>query len=134
MSSFGLEELDRQECERLLAGAWFGRVAVFTGEQPAVLPVLYGLLDGQVVFRTAAGDKLVAAVLGREVVFEIDHVDPATKTGWSVNVVGRAEHVVHPAELARAEALGLEAWAGEFRDQYVRIRTQRVSGRRVTAA
>ncbi len=103
------------------------------GGRPGVFPVLYALLDGEVVFRTAPGEKLIAAALHREVVFEIDSYDLATHTGWSVNVVGAAEEIEDPAELARAEGLELHPWAGELRDRYVRIHTGEVSGRRIIA-
>jgi hypothetical protein len=54
-----------------------------------------------------------------------------TQSGWSVNVVGAAEEIEELGELARATALGLEPWAGEVRDRYVRIRTSEVTGRRI---
>jgi nitroimidazol reductase NimA-like FMN-containing flavoprotein (pyridoxamine 5'-phosphate oxidase superfamily) len=133
MTSFGLELLTREECDELLAAHSFGRVAIWSGDHPAVLPVLYAMLDGDVVFRTAPGEKLIAAVLGDEVVFEIDAAEPARHTGWSVNVVGRAEEILGPHHLARAAALGIEPWAGDYRDDYVRIRAERVSGRRIRA-
>jgi hypothetical protein len=83
------------------------------------------------VFRTAPGEKLSAAVLGQEVVFELDAVEPARHTGWSVNVLGRVEQIVKPDEKARAAQLGLEPWAGDYREEYVRVRTERLSGRRI---
>jgi uncharacterized protein len=131
MTSFGLEMLSAEECETLLASNFFGRVAVWSGEHPAVLPVLYGMLDGDVVFRTAPGEKLIAATLGQQVVFEIDAVEPVLHAGWSVNVVGRAQRIVNLPEKERAEQLGLEPWAGDYRDEYVRLRTEQLSGRRI---
>ena len=128
MSSYGLEELDRQECEALLGTQRVGRVGLST---PLVLPVQYALLDGEVVFRTAPGEKLIAAVLGRTVAFEIDDFDVSAMTGWSVVVVGPAEEVVDRNELARMRELDLHPWAGELRDRFVRIRTVEISGRRV---
>ncbi len=133
MTSFGLEMLGEQECRKLLAHHGFGRIAVWSGERPAVLPVLYAMLDGDVTFRTAPGDKLIAAVLGQTVVFEIDAVEPARRTGWSVNVVGQASQIVNRDERSRAEALGLDPWAGDYRDDYVRIHTVHISGRRIRA-
>jgi nitroimidazol reductase NimA-like FMN-containing flavoprotein (pyridoxamine 5'-phosphate oxidase superfamily) len=131
VTSFGLEILDDEECASLLGSRSLGRVAVWSGEHPAVLPVLYAMLDGDVVFRTAPGEKLIAAALGQEVVFEIDDADPSARIGWSVNVVGRAERIVNPDERQRAEALGLEPWAGDYRDEFVRLRTEQRSGRRI---
>ena len=130
MSSYGLEVLDRAQCDALLRSQQVGRVGVCSG-RPGVFPVLYALLDGDVVFRTAPGEKLIAAALRREVVFEVDDFDAATRSGWSVNVVGIAEELEDPAERARAEALELHPWAGEVRDRYVRIRAAEVSGRRI---
>ena len=130
MSSYGLEVLDRAQCDALLRSQQVGRVGVCSG-RPGVFPVLYALLDGDVVFRTAPGEKLIAAALRREVVFEVDDFDAATRSGWSVNVVGIAEELEDPAERARAEALELHPWAGEIRDRYVRIRAAEVSGRRI---
>ena len=130
VSSYGLNVLDREECEALLRTQRVGRVGVCT-HRPLVLPVVYALLDADVVFRTAPGEKLIAAALNRTVAFEIDEYDVSARTGWSVIVVGTAEEVVAPEELTRVRALGLEPWAGEVRDRFVRIRAEEVSGRRV---
>ena len=133
MSSYGLEILTREQCEGLLGTQQVGRVGVCSG-RPGVFPVLYALLDGDVVFRTAPGEKLIAAALHREVVFEIDSYDVTARTGWSVNVVGVPEEIAHGPELKRVESLGLHPWAGEVRDRYVRIRAIELSGRRIVAA
>jgi nitroimidazol reductase NimA-like FMN-containing flavoprotein (pyridoxamine 5'-phosphate oxidase superfamily) len=132
VSSYGLTVLDREECEALLRTQRIGRVGLCS-PQPLVLPVVYALLDGDVVFRTAPGEKLIAAALHRTVAFEVDEYDVSARTGWSVNVVGAAEELVGRDDLTRARALGLEPWAGEFRDRFVRIRAEEMSGRRVDA-
>ncbi len=130
MSDYGLKVLGREECEALLHTQRVGRVGLAT-PTPLVLPVQYALFDGDVVFRTAPGEKLIAAALGRTVAFEIDDYDASAGTGWSVIVIGAAEEVVDRKELARVRELDLQPWAGEFRDRVVRIRTLEVSGRRV---
>jgi nitroimidazol reductase NimA-like FMN-containing flavoprotein (pyridoxamine 5'-phosphate oxidase superfamily) len=130
MSNYGLEIIDREQCYALLHTQPVGRVAVCTG-RPGVFPVLYAVLDGDVIFRTAPGEKLIAAALHREVVFEVDSYDVAARSGWSVNLVGTAEEIVDPDELARAGALDLQSWAGEVRDRFVRIRATEVNGRRI---
>jgi nitroimidazol reductase NimA-like FMN-containing flavoprotein (pyridoxamine 5'-phosphate oxidase superfamily) len=131
MSSYGLDVLDREECEALLRSQQVGRVGLST---PLVLPVQFALFEGDVVFRTAPGEKLIAAVLGRTVAFEVDDFDVAAGTGWSVIVTGAAEEIVDKEELARARALELHPWAGELRDRFVRIHTDEVSGRRINPA
>jgi nitroimidazol reductase NimA-like FMN-containing flavoprotein (pyridoxamine 5'-phosphate oxidase superfamily) len=133
MSSYGLAILNGEECEDLLRTQRVGRVGICSG-RPAVLPVVYALLDGDIVFRTAPGEKLIAAALQRTVAFEVDAYDAHEQTGWSVNIIGPAEEVVHPDELRRVQALDLPAWAGEVRDRYVRIRTEEITGRRLDPA
>jgi nitroimidazol reductase NimA-like FMN-containing flavoprotein (pyridoxamine 5'-phosphate oxidase superfamily) len=133
MSNYGLEVLPEDACRELLATQRVGRVGV-CGQEPAILPVLYALLDGDIVFRTAPGEKLIAAALHRRVAFEVDSFDLDAREGWSVDVVGEAQELVSADERARAEALDLEAWAGDARDRYVRIRTERVTGRRIVHA
>ena len=130
MSSYGLELISPEQCLELLRTQRVGRVGVCSG-RAGVFPVLYALLDDDVVFRTAPGEKLIAAAMRREVVFEIDFFDMETRSGWSVNVLGTAEEIQHPDELTRADALGLDPWAGEVRDRYVRIRASELSGRRI---
>jgi uncharacterized protein len=132
VSIYGLQELDRDECVRLAGTQDVGRVAL-GGDEPAVFPVVYAFLDGDVVFRTAPGQKLIAAALHRIVVFEVDCYDAVTETGWSVNFVGPASEIVHPTELERARALRLHAWASEARDRFVRVRADEVTGRRLAA-
>lgn len=133
MSSYGLAILEPQECQALLATQRIGRVGLAT-PAPMVLPVQYAMFDGDVVFRTAPGEKLIAAVLGRTVAFEIDDFDSSAMTGWSVVVVGTPEEVTDRSELARMQELDLHPWAGELRDRFVRIRTQELTGRRVDPA
>jgi nitroimidazol reductase NimA-like FMN-containing flavoprotein (pyridoxamine 5'-phosphate oxidase superfamily) len=131
MSSYGLDVLDREECAALLRSQQVGRVGLST---PLVLPVQFALFEGDVVFRTAPGEKLIAAVLGRTVAFEVDDFDVAAGTGWSVIVTGAAEEIVDKAELERVRELELHPWAGELRDRFVRIRTEEISGRRINPA
>jgi nitroimidazol reductase NimA-like FMN-containing flavoprotein (pyridoxamine 5'-phosphate oxidase superfamily) len=123
VSNYGLVVLDRGACESLLASQRVGRVALCNGHR-IVLPVVYELLDGDVVFRTAPGEKLIAAALRRTMAVEIDAYDAEGHNGWSVDVIGTAEEIIHPRELSRARALDLPAYAGEARDRFVRIRTE----------
>jgi uncharacterized protein len=130
MSSYGLEELDRAECVALLGTQRVGRVALCEG-RPLVLPVVFTLLDGDVVFRTAPGAKLISAALHHTVAFEVDEYYVESHSGWNVDVVGTAEEIVNPEEIARVRALDLPSWAGEVRDRFVRIRAESVTGRRL---
>jgi uncharacterized protein len=127
----GLEEIDRDECLRLLMGRGVGRVAVTIGAVPAVFPVNYGLLDEAVVFRTGAGTKLDAAVRHAVVAFEVDEIDTLYHEGWSVLVVGRAVEITDGPTFERAEHLPLRPWAGGARTHLVAVRAEIVTGRRI---
>jgi nitroimidazol reductase NimA-like FMN-containing flavoprotein (pyridoxamine 5'-phosphate oxidase superfamily) len=134
MSDYGLRVLDPAECTAALESQRVGRVGLPVLDHPLVLPVVYALLDGDVVFRTAPGEKLIAAALQRSVAFEIDDYDVESRTGWSVNVIGTIEEIVDHRELERVHALDLPCWAGELRDRYVRIRVRTVTGRAIENA
>lgn len=127
----GVEVLERDACLRLLRSNSVGRVAAMSGGRPIVLPVNYAMDGDSVVFRTAPGTKLTAAVRGAAVAFEIDHADPVFHTGWSVMVSGWAEEVIDAEAIERLERLPLRAWAPGEKEHWVRISAEAVTGRRV---
>ena len=129
--SDGLETLSEHECRHLLARREVGRLAVTVAALPAIFPVNYALLDDDIVFLTGEGTKLRAAAGGAVVAFQVDEIDPATRTGWSVLVVGMAGELTDPADLDRVATLGLQPWAPGRRHHVVRLRTELVSGRRI---
>src|SRR5436190_23544892 len=89
----GLELLDEGECRRLLDTCSIGRVGVSVHSLPAIFPVTYQIVDGDILFRTGSGVKLDAARTGTVIAFEVDSFEQETKTGWSVLVVGAAHEV-----------------------------------------
>jgi nitroimidazol reductase NimA-like FMN-containing flavoprotein (pyridoxamine 5'-phosphate oxidase superfamily) len=127
----GLEVLSRGECLRLLAQTRVGRVVVTDRALPAAFPVNFALLDEDVVFMTTMGSKLEAAEGEEVMAFEADEIDPVLHGGWSVLVQGLASVVTDGDELAQVQALGLEPWAPGGHFQFVRIRAELVSGRRL---
>ena len=127
----GLEVLARDECLRLLRGSLVGRVIVTDRALPAAFPVNFAVLDDDVVFRTTAGSKLEAASAQAVVAFEVDDLDPVGQSGWSVLVQDLAGLVAGPVDLARAHALPLHPWAPGQRLEFVPIRSEIVSGRRL---
>ena len=127
----GLEVLDRAECFRLLGLNGVGRVAVVDGGNPVILPVNYVVDREEVLFRTAPGTKLDAAVRTQRIAFQIDSADPMYHTGWSVLVIGRCEEVTDPARREEIERLPLRPWAAGAKDHIIAIQAEQVSGRRV---
>lgn len=127
----GLEVLSRGECLRLLAQCRVGRVVITDRALPAAFPVNFALLDEDVVFLTTQGSKLEAAEGEEVMAFEADEIDAVLHTGWSVLVQGLASVISDPEDLAQARALRLEPWAPATHFQFVRIRAELVSGRRL---
>lgn len=127
MTRSGLDIVDETECQSLLAGASFGRIGFRHGETVLVLPVFYALDGRDVVFRTAPGAKLDAAVLTARVAFEVDD----EHGGWSVLVVGHAAEIRTAEERRRVRALLRDTWTPGNRELLVRIRAEHVSGRRL---
>lgn len=131
------EVLDREECLRLLRTCRLGRVAVAVeGWSPLIRPVNYRFdpASQSVVFRSGRGTKLTGLLRAHAVAFEVDEIDEAACTGWSVIVSGPAEEVVRPGDLAHVEALGLDPWVPGDLPHWFRVRTEMVSGRRIARA
>lgn len=128
----GLAWLEREECLALLAADEVGRLAVVAGGIPFIFPVNYQLDGEAIVFRTDAGTKLAHGPRG-PVCFEIDSFDRATRTGWSVVVVGRLEEVLayDGPTMARVRDLAVDPWAGGEKSHWMRLVPRRISGRRV---
>ncbi|WP_433136122.1 pyridoxamine 5'-phosphate oxidase family protein [Actinomadura nitritigenes] len=127
----GLEILGPDECRDLLRHAEVGRIVFTHNALPAIQPVNYVLDGDDVVFRTSRTSRLATAASGAIVAFEIDAFDVGARTGWSVVAIGPARRVSAPGEIAALERLDLRAWAPGQRDQFVRLRPEMLSGRRI---
>jgi hypothetical protein len=132
------DDLTGEECWELVRSAGIGRIAACIYGRPYVLPVDF-VADGQsIVFRTGTGTKLAAAVLGRELAFEVDGCDPSAGEAWSVVVTGPAVEVAAPpwpgsdagAPFAAAD-LPVSPWHRSTEVRFIRIRAEEVSGRRL---
>jgi len=79
-------ELPEWECRALLRGGSVGRVCVVDHDVPLALPVNYRMVEGdhgvRIVVRTSP-----TSLIGRSrgpASFEVDHVDLAARSAWSV--------------------------------------------------
>jgi nitroimidazol reductase NimA-like FMN-containing flavoprotein (pyridoxamine 5'-phosphate oxidase superfamily) len=131
LSNAKLVGLERVECLRLLAGGCVGRVVFTDAALPAALPVNYVLDGEEVLFRTRLGSQLAGAVPGNVVAFEVDRIDVATRTGWSVLGVGEAYEVRDPSRLAGLADSGPEPWAPRQDGVVMCIPLQLLSGRTI---
>jgi nitroimidazol reductase NimA-like FMN-containing flavoprotein (pyridoxamine 5'-phosphate oxidase superfamily) len=88
-SSSVVRELSDSACRELLASREVGRLGFVDEGYPIVLPVSYRYVDGRIWIRTGSGSKLSSAPLS-PVSFEIDELDLASRSGWSVLAKGVA--------------------------------------------
>jgi nitroimidazol reductase NimA-like FMN-containing flavoprotein (pyridoxamine 5'-phosphate oxidase superfamily) len=129
----GFEVLSRQECEVLLARGCVGRVGFVVGGRPQVLPVNYAANEaGVVVFRTSANSILMAVAM-QAVAFEVDGLDEAHRTGWSVCVHGSAREITEREDpiAERLRALAMIPWAPGQRQRWFAITPDEITGRRL---
>jgi len=132
MPSRRLEELSWDECFTLLGQETVGRL-VYTDELgPAAVPVNYAVAGQKVVFRSEDGSK-VRGLRGGSVAFEVDHIDNANRSGWSVLVRGTSEEVEVegvPGLLRQMNGVPLP-WKKGIHRIWVVITPKTVTGRRL---
>ncbi len=126
-----IEILSEAECLDLLQSHSVGRIALIDQDQPLIFPVNYAADDRAVVFRTAPGMKLTSAPMSK-VAFEIDEVDTAAGTAWSVMVKGVAYEITSTLDRLseRLRELVVEPMAPGERKNWVAVMRREISGRR----
>ena len=129
-----LDALSSGECRRLLASMPIGRLAFTVGALPTIQPVHFGVRDDEVLIPARRGGKVEAASHGAVVAFEVDAYDEASRTGWSVTVVGPSRVLSDPAEVTLLEGTGLTPWAPGPNGCVVVVRIARITGRRIRRA
>ena len=119
--------LSEEECWELLEAEEFGRLAYRLVDEVHIVPINF-VSDGRaLLFRTASGNKLLAAALHSDVAFEIDwHSDVAA---WSVVVRGRL-HRLAEDEAARVEGRLPQSWIPTPKYDVIELQPDVVTGRR----
>lgn len=122
-------ELPKWECYSLLRHEGIGRLCIVDHGYPVAFPVNYSMQGSDesvtVVVRTAPG-----TVMGQYeglASLEVDHIDLAAGTAWSVIVRGNLHRVVGTHLLPDPEPL-----LAEGRDRWVELVPAAVTGRRFT--
>jgi nitroimidazol reductase NimA-like FMN-containing flavoprotein (pyridoxamine 5'-phosphate oxidase superfamily) len=133
-----IENPDENECLRLLGAGRVGRVAYAGRRGPMVLPVVYKLYEGSIVFHALQGTfmeedlRTGIAHADYQVAFEIDQIDPDARGGWTVLIVGSAHHVDTEAERASIINAGANPWPRHEAESVhlVRVQPVHIRGRR----
>lgn len=124
-----LTELREEECWDLLRTRSVGRVGWQGSDGPIIVPVNYVVDERALVIRTAPYTELGREGAVQEVAFEVDDLDPATRSGWSVLVRGRRR--LTPEADGRTPRP--DVWVPGSRWLVLRLEVRTISGRRLIA-
>lgn len=128
----GSEDLSEEQCWSLLMARNTGRIAFVAESRILVLPVHYLVHEREIFFRTAEDGIIGNALVGAAASFQIDEVDPALLSGWSVLASGPAEHVEDKELLTTLWGQAMEQpWMTGMRNLFIRVTPSIVTGRRV---
>jgi nitroimidazol reductase NimA-like FMN-containing flavoprotein (pyridoxamine 5'-phosphate oxidase superfamily) len=124
-------ELSLHDCLDFLDAHRVGRIAILTDTGPVIVPVNYRLVRSSglnwIAFRTRLGGLLDRT--STHVAFEIDHIDDAARSGWSVLVRGTL-HDVDPDAAEFRDRFDSEPWVVD-RDSWMIVQPYRIEGRRL---
>ena len=132
-----VESLEESECIRLLGAGRVGRLAYAGWEGPTVIPIVYKLHEGSILFHPLQGTfteqdlRTGIAHADYVVAFEIDQIDPDARGGWAVLVVGSAHHVDTEAERASIIGAGADPWPWPEAETAHLMRIRPTTSRRV---
>ncbi|EID78019.1 MULTISPECIES: pyridoxamine 5'-phosphate oxidase family protein [Rhodococcus] len=122
--------LSAAECIRLLRSVPVGRMVFTENAAPALRPVTFAAVGGEVVIPT--DDESFARFDGEFLAFEAGDIDLITRIGWSVTAMGHATYVSFADSVARFHDRNAVPWSIHPGDRHLIIDMEYVSGRRVT--
>lgn len=123
-----LVELSADECWALLRDHPVGRLAWNGATGPTVVPVNYTVAGDGIDVRTSAYSTIVRETDDSPISFQADHVDPTTRTGWSVLAHARASIDWRDE---RTEAPEVDVWVGGSKPMRLHLEVIEISGRRL---
>jgi nitroimidazol reductase NimA-like FMN-containing flavoprotein (pyridoxamine 5'-phosphate oxidase superfamily) len=121
--------LTAYDCWRLLATEEIARVAWVGPDGVTIVPVSYTVTDRTLWFRTQPYSALGRQGKGARVAVEVDQLDHATNSAWSVVAVGTMRPV-NPGDVPH-EVMQMHVWVPGPRSVVVCVDPVEVTGRRV---
>lgn len=129
-----VKELAVNESWALLRTEEIGRLAVWVDDHPDIFPLNYAVDHGTIVFRSARGTKVSAALSDARVALEVDGYLPESHEAWSVVIKGRAEGIREIGDLMDTVDLPLSPWQPGAKNFFIRLVPTLVTGRRFPVA
>lgn len=133
--SRGLGDLSRAESLALLRTCEVGRVGFATPDGVRIVPVNFVVHDGPqegaevLEFRTTTASELAIHAPGTQVAFEVDHVDPDHRRGWSVVALGECHRDLESFGVTRPGDERASPWALGRRPMVLRLPVRRLTGK-----
>jgi hypothetical protein len=131
-----LTELAPRECLRLLGSVSVGRLVFTTRALPAIRPACHVIDGSDLIIGSDADVPAFASAgpgLGPVLAYQADAIDPLSRLGWSVVVVGPARQVTDPGRIAACHQL-LAPWVAGTRDHVIAIPSNMITGFRLAAS
>jgi hypothetical protein len=122
-------EISEDECWRLIGPGGVARLVFDSERGPTALPVNFRTVDRAIVFRTESGSHFDHLDGQEPVGLEIDQLDEASSSGWSVLLTGRVRRPTDEAELEKLRDVGVSPWPGGGDDHYLVLEAQEITGR-----
>ncbi|HRO31688.1 MULTISPECIES: pyridoxamine 5'-phosphate oxidase family protein [Micrococcaceae] len=119
--------LDEDQCWRVLENTRHGRLGLRVNDELDLVPVNFVARDKRIYFRTAPGNKLAELTINPKVIFEADGI--LSDEAWSVLARGHARVLEKDEEIEFAESLSIDPWVPTYKDFYVEVNVNRVTGR-----
>jgi uncharacterized protein len=122
--------MQADECAALLEKAEVGRLGVIVDGRPEIFPVshVYDRDTGCIAFPTNDGTKMRSALAWPYVAYEVDGFERGGNGGWSVAMVGTAEEVTDPQQIARWTSARHVLWFPGDTSRWIRIVPSKVTG------
>lgn len=129
-----VESLEASECWRLVGDEGVGRVGFAGDGRLRVVPTRYDAAGRTAYFRALTFGELARGVHDRPASLQVDDIDHATFTGWSVVMSGKAHRVVDAVTIASLWSLGRpQPWTPGPDTQWIALAVESIEGQRVTA-
>lgn len=126
------ERLDASECWRLVRSRAVGRVGIVSGNELQITPVNYRADGEAVYFRATAFGPVSRHAHHQATVIEVDDIDSAGFSGWSVQLSGPTHHVVDgPTMAALWSPTQPHVWEAGQESIWIAMDVQDIQGQRV---
>ncbi|WOP17871.1 pyridoxamine 5'-phosphate oxidase family protein [Raineyella sp. LH-20] len=121
-----MEELTLEACWEVLAEESVGRLAYELDGEVSIVPINHAVRDGQIVFETGPGSKLLGIDAQGTVAYEVDRIEEQEST----SVVVRGFAAALEGDEAAAAASGVHPWIEGNKTEVMAIVPSSVTGRR----